>query len=95
MVPPVQNGTIGHLDAVVLECERTAMPRRATSSPSSPGVVSNESTPRRVISNESTPRKRTTVALPVELHKQAKRRAIDDDCDLSDVVQAALIAYLD
>ncbi|MEX1362342.1 MAG: hypothetical protein AB1Z98_04405 [Nannocystaceae bacterium] len=61
------------------------MPRRAPSSPSSLGVVSDE----------STPRKRTTVALPVELHKQAKRRAIDDDCDLSDVVQAALIAYLD
>lgn len=79
------SGPNGHLDAAERRCERMTMPRRTPSSPSSLGVVSDE----------PAPRKRTTVALPVELHKQAKRRAIDDDCDLSDVVQAALVAYLD
>ena len=47
-----------------------------------------------VTADDPPPRKRTTVTIPVELHKEAKRRAIDDECDLSAVVVEALKAYL-
>ena len=50
--------------------------------------------PRTPPSSPSPKKKRTTIVIPLELHKQAKRRAIDDECDLSDVVTAALRAYL-
>lgn len=45
-------------------------------------------------SEASDAKKRTTVTLPASLHKATKQRALDDDCDFSDVVAAALRAYL-
>lgn len=45
-------------------------------------------------SEPSDSKKRTTVTLPASLHKATKQRALDDDCDFSDVVAAALRAYL-
>ncbi|MCX4239093.1 hypothetical protein [Paraliomyxa miuraensis] len=42
----------------------------------------------------SAAKKRTTVTLPASLHKATKQRALDDDCDFSDVVVAALREYL-
>ena len=55
--------------------------------------------PTRSTSSAPTPepsaaKKRTTVTLPASLHKATKQRALDDDCDFSDVVAAALRAYL-
>jgi hypothetical protein len=37
---------------------------------------------------------RLNVDVPRELHKRAKRRALDDDTDLRSVVIAAIEAYL-
>ncbi|MCX4247516.1 hypothetical protein [Paraliomyxa miuraensis] len=44
-------------------------------------------------SEPSDSKKRTTVTLPASLHKATKQRALDDDCDFSDVVAAALRDY--
>lgn len=38
--------------------------------------------------------KKTSLELPLELWRQAKKRAIDEESDLRDVVIRALTAYL-
>ncbi len=38
--------------------------------------------------------KKTSLELPLELWSEAKKRAVDEQCDLRDVIIRALLAYL-